>query len=588
MNIELDRQSQQGSIQSPELLAPSIARKILDGFDKHYSIYSALTKHAYQWFERQDWAAIQDASRKRIGYFDQRVRESVDELYGEHQIKSLDTGLWRNVKLQYMGLLYQHKRPELAESFYNSVFCRLFDRRYYNNDHIFVRPALSTGFIKAGFKDYESYYPGDSSWKLTTEEILHDVHLEMEYEDIDRDVENITEILDRAFNQQCTRRRHLQVHILAPLFFRNKGVYVIGRVINGSDVVPLIFALLTNDRGELYVDTVLMQHKDVTVFLSYTRAYFLVDTEVPATVVQFLQSLLPNKSSSDLYTCIGFQKHGKTEFYRDYLFHLRHSNDQLDIAPGILGMVMSVFTMPSFPYVFKVIKDHFHPAKQVSTATVKEKYLLVKQHDRVGRMADTWEFSNVAFPVDRISDQLMEHLNKENKTSLEFDGDQLIIRHLYIERRVTPLNLYLEMVAKQQVDAIIKDYGNAIKELAAANIFPGDLLFKNFGVTRHGRVIFYDYDEIAYMTECKFRDVPPPRYPEDELAAEPWYAVGKSDVFPEELSAYLLSDAKVREPFLRHHTDLLSKDFWLKAQSEINQGHLIDVFPYPQQQCFKR
>jgi isocitrate dehydrogenase kinase/phosphatase len=147
--------------------------------------------------------------------------------------------------------------------------------------------------------------------------------------------------------------------------------------------------------------------------------------------------------------------------------------------------------------------------------------------------------------------------------------------------------MHLDGANDDQVAHAINEYGNAIKQLAAANIFPGDLLFKNFGVTRFGRVVFYDYDEIAYMTDCMFRRMPAPRTPEDEMSAEPWYPVGANDVFPEEFAAFLLGDPRVRKAFLEHHADLLDADHWNAIKQRIAAGHIEDVFPYPESLRFR-
>jgi isocitrate dehydrogenase kinase/phosphatase len=302
--------------------------------------------------------------------------------------------------------------------------------------------------------------------------------------------------------------------------------------------------------------------------------------------VQFLRSLLPGKPRSEIYTILGLQKQGKTLFYRDYLQHLKHTSDRFEIAPGIRGLVMLVFALPSFPYVFKVIKDFFPAPKETTRAQIKEKYLLVKHHDRVGRMADTLEYSNVAFPLDRFGEELIAELMHFAPSLVEVEGGQIIIRHLYIERRMVPLNIFLSNAEQDGNEALIEhgviEYGNAIKELVAANIFPGDMLYKNFGVTRHSRVVFYDYDEIEYITDCNFRDIPAARNEEDEMAAEPWYAVGKHDVFPEQFGAFLLGNAKIRKYFIAHHADLLTRAFWQGRKQRILDGLVDDVFPYPQ------
>jgi isocitrate dehydrogenase kinase/phosphatase len=314
----------------------------------------------------------------------------------------------------------------------------------------------------------------------------------------------------------------------------------------------------------------------------------MVDTPVPSVVVEFLSRVLPCKTKADLYTTIGLQKHGKTEFYRDFLRHLGHSSDEFVVAPGMRGLVMAVFTLPSYPYVFKVIRDHFPPPKETTRTAVMAKYRLVKEHDRVGRMADSLEYSDAAFPLARFSEQLRRELAHEAASGIEIDGDQLVIRHLYIERRMTPLNVFLHRADDAAQQRAMDDYGRAIRELAAANIFPGDMLLKNFGVTRQGRVVFYDYDDICYLTECNFRRIPEPPCPEFEFAAEPWYSVEQADVFPEEFATFLVSSPRLRAAFLAGHAELLDPRWWQARQAGATAGRFEDVFPYPEASRFVR
>jgi len=302
--------------------------------------------------------------------------------------------------------------------------------------------------------------------------------------------------------------------------------------------------------------------------------------EIPAAYVQFLRSLMPRKPRSEIYNALGLAKQGKNHFYRDFLYHLRHSSDHFRIAPGIKGMVMLVFDLPSFPYVFKVIKDYYPAQKETTRELIKSKYLLVKQHDRVGRMADTLEYSNVAFPRARFDDELVAELKEFCASLLEEDGDTLVINHLYIERRMIPLNIYLQEASLGQIESAVVEYGNAIKDLVRANIFPGDMLWKNFGVTRHGKVVFYDYDEIEYLSDCNFRRVPEPHNEEEEMSGEIWYRVGPKDVFPETFGPFLLGNPRVRSVFMRHHADLLDADFWQGHKERILAGYVHDVFPY--------
>ena len=337
-------------------------------------------------------------------------------------------------------------------------------------------------------------------------------------------------------------------------------------------------------------DAVLLRRAELGSLFSLARAYFMVDMEVPSGYVQFLRAIMPNKPRSELYIMLGLGKQGKTMFFRDFIYHLHHSEDKFIMAPGIRGLVMLVFTLPSYPYVFKIIKDVFGASKNMDRATVKRKFKMVKQVDRVGRMADTLEFSNVLFPLNRFDDEVLQELQTLAPSCFEIDGEQLIIKHLYIERRMEPLNIHLDrMERSNNIDGLehaIKEYGSAIREMAQANIFPGDMLWKNFGVTRFGRVVFYDYDEIEYMTDCSFRRIPPAPDFETEMSGEIWYAVGKNDVFPEEFSTFLLASPVLRKVFHKHHADLLSPKFWQDSQQKIRDGHVEDFFPYPQELRF--
>ncbi len=327
----------------------------------------------------------------------------------------------------------------------------------------------------------------------------------------------------------------------------------------------------------------LFDRVDLLGLFSFSRAYFMVDTPVPAAYVQFIHDMLPQRPKFELYNMIGLQKHGKALFYRDFLHHLAHSSDAFVEAPGIRGLVMTVFTLPSFPFVFKVINDHIPRPKDVDRAGVMAKYWMVKLHDRVGRMADTLEYSHVAFPRARFSAALLDELRRKAPSMVAEEDDTIVINHCYIERRMTPLNLYLQSVKPDERRRALGEYGLAIKQLAAANIFPGDMLYKNFGVTRNGRVVFYDYDEIEYMTACNFRVVPAPRNEEDEMASEPWYPVARNDVFPEEWKTFLLGDPAIRETLLDLHPEIFEAGFWQGLKRRIEDGYIEDVFPYPRE-----
>jgi isocitrate dehydrogenase kinase/phosphatase len=568
-------------------IAFDIARTILDGFDKHYRLFREASQAAKRHFETADWAVAQRAARERIDYYDKRVGEAVATLENDYAPEDLVDGVWREIKLHYIGLLSGHKQPELAETFFNSVSCQILHRSYYHNDFLFVRPVISTEYIETEELQptYRVYYPAADGLRFALKRIVTNFQLACPFAALDRDVQLVEARMREAFGLDQLEPNQ-QFQVLSSLFFRNKGAYIVGRAINGAREYPFVIPVLHNRRGELVLDTVLTDPLHIAVLFSFTRAYFLVDMEVPSAYVQFLRGLL-RKPKSEIYTLLGLQKQGKTLFYRDYLQHLKHSSDRFQSAPGIRGLVMLVFELPSFPYVFKVIKDFYPPPKETTRAQVKEKYLLVKHHDRVGRMADTLEYSDVAFPLHRFSEELLAELQQHAPSLVEIEGERIIIKHLYIERRMVPLNIYLAEAGQanneERIEHGIVEYGNAIRDLVAANIFPGDMLYKNFGLTRQGRVVFYDYDEIEYVTDCVFRDIPEARNEEEEMASEPWYPIGKHDVFPEQFGRFLLGNAKIRHYFMQHHADLLTRAWWQSHKDRILAGEVQDIFPYPQQ-----
>lgn len=577
----------------PALIAQRVAELILAGFDNHYRLFRELSAGAKTRFERADWAAVREAARARIDMYDQRVQETVSAVSAAFPAARRDDALWPLVKRAFIGLLYDHKQPECAETYYNSVACRVLDRTYYRNDYIFWRPSVSTEFMDGDVPSYRCWYPAAGGLRKTLNEIVESFALAVPFADLRRDLRYVI----RAARAQLPRRFELQpnfqLQVMTSLFYRNKGAYIVGRIINGNQDWPFAVPIRHSPGASegsatdaLYLDALLLTREQMSTLFSLARAYFMVDMEVPAAYVTFLRQLMPTKPRAELYTALGLQKQGKTLFYRDLQDHLGHSNDRFVVAPGTRGLVMMVFTLPSFPYVFKLIRDTFGPPKRTTRQEVMEKYLLVKYHDRVGRMADTLEYSDVALPLSRIAPELLAELEGSCADSVRRHGDQIVIRHLYIERRMVPLDLFMRAADPEQGRAVVKELGRAIRELAEADIFPGDLLLKNFGVTRWGRVVFYDYDEICYLRQVNFRRIPPPRHDEDELAGEPWFSVGPDDVFPEELAGFIFPDAAQREVFLALHPELADASWWRAKQAEIAAGQQSDLFPYPDQTRF--
>ena len=559
--------------------ALAIARTILEGFDDYREHFRQITDGARERFEKAQWQQGQAASAARINLYEEKVSEVTARLRENFaEAVLLDIDAWPLVKSAYIGLIDLRFDDELSETWYNSIFCGLFSHDLISDGCMFVhttRPSLR----RARAAQTRIYTPvGRISDMLG--QIFADYSFSEPYADLSADLRRIEAQLRENLPDWVCKDPDLKVELFSSVLYRNKGAYLVGRIYTHDEQWPLVIPLLHREGQGIQIDALITDEADVSIIFSFTRSYFMVDVPVPAEFIGFLKRILPGKHIAELYTSIGFYKHGKSEFYRALINHLATTDDQFIMAPGVRGMVMSVFTLPGFNTVFKIIKDRFSPSKNVNRATVIEKYRLVKSVDRVGRMADTQEFADFRFPLSKFEPECLAELLDVAAGTVEVEGETVLIRHCWTERRMTPLNLYLENANPAQVREALEDYGLAIKQLAAANIFPGDMLLKNFGVTRHGRVVFYDYDEICYLTEANFRHIPAPRTPEDEMASEPWYSIGPLDVFPEEFPPFLFADAGQRKLFNELHGELYNADYWKGLQDAIRAGKVIDVFPY--------
>jgi len=560
--------------------AGNIAKLILEGFDDYREHFRQITNGARVRFEQAQWQEIQQASAARINLYEEKVAEVSELLHQAHVDEVLlDVSQWPLVKSAYIALIDLRFDDELAETWFNSIFCGLFKHDQISDGCMFIhttRPALR---VNERAPQVRQYHPqGDLEAALR--QLFEDYRFEVPYEDLERDLGHVLSQLRQNLPDWVCKDPELSIELFASRLYRNKGAYVVGRIFTRDEQWPLVIPFLHREGQGIQVDALITDEAEVSIIFSFTRSYFMVRVGYPAEFIGFLRRIMPGKHIAELYTSIGFYKHGKSEFYRALINHLANVDDKFIMAPGVRGMVMSVFTLPGFNTVFKIIKDRFSPSKNVDRATVLEKYRMVKSVDRVGRMADTQEFADFRFPLSKFDPECLAELLEVAPSTVQVEGDVVLVRHCWTERRMTPLNIYLEHANEAQVRDALEEYGLAIKQLAAANIFPGDMLLKNFGVTRHGRVVFYDYDEICYLTEVNFRKIPEARYPEDEMSSEPWYSVGPLDVFPEEFPPFLFVDIRQRRLFNQLHGDLFTSEYWQGLQTAIREGKVIDVFPY--------
>ena len=568
-----------------------LARTILNGFTSYFADFENITLAARTRFENAEWNAMHDASTRRIDLYKLKVLETLEFVKYIADDRLTDFGFWSETRDVYADLVRGMTNFEIAETFYNSIFNAVFNHRRIRDEHAFVfspqgdMPPVDVSRVVNRFSSSDGL-------ESAVMDLLQTYALYIPYEDITRDAAAVCATIQSEMGSSLDLQSgNFEFQMLEHHFYRNKAVYIVGRLVAGAKQMPIVLPMLhtgDEERPAIFIDAVLFGSDRVSLLFSFTRTYFMVDASIPSQYVLFLQQLMPKKAVSEIYSCIGHHRHGKTYYYRCAYRHMRSTQDHFIPAPGIKGMVMTVFTLPSYEFVFKIIKDRFTPPKEVTHQLVREKYQLVKRWDRAGRMADTQEFNNLVFERARFSEELMEELYATCPSQVEISGTALIIKHCYVERRMTPLNLYLQKASDEEVDAVMNEYGKAIKELAAANIFPGDMLLKNFGVTRHGRVVFYDYDEIQPLLECNFRRIPPPRDEFEEMSDQPWYSVGPNDIFPEEFRLFFSGNLRARKAFDALHSDLYDVEFWQGLQKRLAEGHVEDFYPYPRALRFDR
>ncbi|MBD8526346.1 bifunctional isocitrate dehydrogenase kinase/phosphatase [Pseudomarimonas arenosa] len=577
MSAELPVQIE-NAVTSKRELALRAAETIRDGFSDYNRLFSEITQRAKRRFEERDWGAARQDAVDRIESYDLCVGRSTDavsELLGK---AALDHALWSQIRDFYAELIAPLIDQELNKTFFNTLSRRFFKTRG-------VDPAIEFVALDIEPTDRIAHpvarhaYAVSADLSQLFERVLQDFPFALAYQDIPR----CADLIARALQDQLADWGEHPVHaveLMQTVFYRERRAYLVGRVFGEKRYGPCVIALVNGENG-VRADAVITRREHIAILFGYTRSYFHADLPTVGDAVVFLRTLLPKKSIDEIYTVLGRAKQGKTERYRHFYRHLLGApNEQFVHAEGEKGMVMLVFTLPSYPLVFKLIRDRFAFPKNVAREEVQAKYRLVFHHDRVGRLVDAQEFRFLRFRKAQFAPALLEELLDGCKESVYQEGEDLVVSHCYIERRLRPLNLYIKEVDAAMAIKAAVDYGQAIKDLARSNIFPGDLLLKNFGMSRTGRAIFYDYDELCLVTECRFRALPTARYDDEEMHHGAWYHVDDNDVFPEQFPRFLGLSEEQKQALLAEHGEIFDVRWWLEVQERLRSGGYADIPPY--------
>ena len=577
-----------------QVIATKLARAVFAGFEAMFAQFLNITLGAQSRFEQQKYHDVQTAMRERLQVYEREVKNVSEAVRVIAYAELTCPQTWQLAKNIYGDMVQNHENKPIAHTFFNSTFGAIWDDKKIRTVHLFVLKAK----YRSEPRSYENLVRRISfkdGFNHAVKTLITRQAFRVPFSHLDADLNALQTTLMAGAKQQCKQVYELInlndgfIEYANSLFFRNKACYLIGRCIaKNGDNMPFAIAILNTNKG-LKLDAVMMGADQLSLLFGFARTYFMVDTDQPARYVDYLSVLMPHKKRFELFNAIGFIKHAKTEFYRYKVDTTKNSptNFKYVTAPGTPGMVMLVFTIEGLDYVYKVIKDKFSAPKTATKAQVKAKYNFVKQADRVGRLVDTHEFRYLAFDLSRFSDELLKQMKAQIGSSMVISGKALILKHVYVERKMTPLNLYINHCSNKALQQVMTDYGKAIKDLAGANIFPGDMLMKNFGVTRWGRVVFYDFDEICPLTDCHFRDVPSAQNDLEELSANSYFDIAENDIFPSQFKVFFSANETAFNYFNCKHNDLFLADFWQACQQQIKSGFLPDVYPYKQSWRFK-
>lgn len=553
--------------------AIAIAERIHEGFDTFYVRFKRLTREARRWFDDGEWIRIHEHSHRRIDLYQRHVAMTLKALEPLTTSLGADLEVWKAAHRHFAVITAERVDCEVAETFFNAITRKIFGTVGVNHEIEFLENHFEE--VSTALQGLYRRVARQADLEAMFERVLAVPSPALEF--VDRQAE--ARYLAARFSEQLGDARFEHVDILCTLFFRVREAYIVGRIAVGGRHLPLLIPIQATPDG-VVVDGAIFSVDETLQVFSSTRSYMFVDVYKPSDLARFLGTLMPDLSLSELYIAFAHHRHGKTLIYRELVDYLAKTTEKFIVAPGIKGLVMTVFTLPGYRNVFKIIRDTFEKPGATREA-IMQSYRDVFRGRRVGRLADTQEFEHLAFDKARFTDECLEELLSKASDTVEVVGDKVVVKHLYTEQKMDPFNIFLERTPAADAKAAIVDYGHAIKELAANDIFAGDLLWKNFGVTRFGTLVLYDYDEIRPLTACTFRAIPVSNDYDDELSADRYYATSGDEVFPEEWRPFIVPrDPGLAEAFNTAHADLLGPGFWNRMKEYVAAGQLEIGLPY--------
>jgi isocitrate dehydrogenase kinase/phosphatase len=554
---------------------------ILQEFTGYYTESRDIPDLAKQAFESRDHATSLALSKRRLALYSNGIEELGSRLREAFPRVAKDESIWREVEARYLPLIEDRYEADLAFAFLNSVKRRIHQGEWQPVEYAFRGTVGATANSSNGI--YCSFPGGGGISRDTVLEILDIPALTRPYRNRLQDADQVAERLNRVLAARGGAGID-RIEMINAGFYRNRGGYIVGRVVLGDEgLFPFIIALL-NDEDGVYVDAVLSSEADAHNIFSSTLANFHVTNNYYHELSEFLHSIMPKRPLGLHYSTIGFNHVGKVAVMNELRDELVNGNDVLETAVGFRGTVAIGFSSPHSAYNLKVIRDkptaNYKWGKFEGIDSVMRKYGRVHEINRTGSMLDNIIYYNLKLDRSWFDPALLDELLVEASETVYLRGDAVILKYLIVQRRMTPLPVFLETASQAEAETAIINLGDCIKNNAAANIFNKDLDARNYGVSRFIKVYLFDYDALEPFTDVKIRsnegridgeEEPPDWFFEDGLV-----------FLPEEIEAGLMiPNRQLRRLFREVHGDLLTTEYWQRIQDDLHAGKVPSVRIYP-------
>ena len=559
------------------------ARWILAEFDAYYVESRSIPNFAKAAFERCDPATSLDLSLRRLSVYSISVHGLARRLRESLPSAAEDERFWERIEARYLTLIEGRYESDLAFAYIHSARRMMYEGMWNPVEYTFLHHREPVTERSAAVRIDFPITP-DLDLAMLVDRILDVPSFEQPWRDRNGDVRAVADRLQTIFRGD--ERQPVEIQMTDAGFFRNRGAYIVGRIVfDDASATPLILALLNHDAG-IYVQAVLAGQADAHNLFSSTLANFHVTNSHYHELAAFLHSVMPTRRLGLHYSTIGFNHVGKVAVMNELREELAEHGEVFATAIGFRGSVAIGFAAPSSDYNLKVIRDI--PTEQYKWGdfpgirAVLDKYRRVHEIDRTGSMLDNIIYYNLELDPAWFEPELLAELLQDAAESVSLRDDAVILKHLIVQRRVRPLPVFFRNATPEEAREVIVNLGHCIKNNAAANVFNKDLDARNYGVSRYHKVYLFDYDALEPLTHVKVRSNADRFDGEDDVPD--WFYEDGVIFLPEEIeTGFRIHDRGLRRLFRDVHGDLLTTGYWERMQGVLERGQVPSIRLYPEQ-----